>query len=107
MDLGRVLHVGVDSSLKDVLVVFGLGMFAIGHPSQVNVEEGRTGYRQLNTFFSLICEDVHMTKVEEADVPQIDRLGVQHLFRTHRQCDTNWLAKVSHGPVISDDSLIP
>lgn len=43
MDLGRVIHVRVDSALENVLEMLRLGMLAIGEAGEVDVEERRTG----------------------------------------------------------------
>jgi len=32
-------------------------------------------------------KDLHVTEVKEADMSQINRLGMKHLLRTHGKCD--------------------
>lgn len=41
VNLGRIVHVRVDTSLKDVLEVLWLRVFSLERPGKVNVEEGR------------------------------------------------------------------
>lgn len=104
MNLGRVVHVGIDTSFKDIFVVLGFGVFAVGHVSQVDIEECWAG-----TSVSCQCRgtsreqssDIHVTKVEETDMSQIDRLGVEHLFRAHGHSDAENQPKSRH-PRLTD-----
>jgi len=86
VDLGWIVYVRVNSSFEYVFEEFGFGVFTVSQAGKVDVEECRAACK-LNTLTSTVKKDLHVTEVEEADVSQINRLGMKHLLRTHGEGD--------------------
>jgi hypothetical protein len=49
MNLVGIIDVWIDTSLKDVLEMLGLGMFTVGHTGEVDIEESRADISSVST----------------------------------------------------------
>lgn len=92
MYLGRIVHVRVDTPLEDIFEKFGMGGLTASQASKVDIKE--SGTRDLATSFVLTRVNVHMSKVEQADMPKVDRLGMKHVLRDHLERNTKVSAAI-------------
>lgn len=70
VDLGRIVHMWIDTAFEDVLEMLWFRMFSLQRPSEVDVEEGRD-----------------VTQVEKTLVSEVNRFLVQHALWDHIQRD--------------------
>ena len=82
MNLSRVINVWINTTLKDLLEFLRFGVGSLGQSGEMNVQESRT-YISEN---QLRC--LHMTEVEQTDVPEINWFLMKHLLRNHVKRNT-------------------